>query len=87
VSRWPEIAASGVGVPDGKRAFPPEVHVRRASGSTWPTSRRHASSAAIASIAFALGLADPYAPSSATPTEPVLKPSACAPTTFRSTPP
>ena len=35
----------------------------------------------------ATAAASPYVPRSAMPTEPVLNPSACAPTTFRSIPP
>ena len=42
---------------------------------------------AIASNAACDGFVDPYVPRSAIPTDPVLKPSACAPMTLRSIPP
>ena len=87
VSRWPETVRRKTGRPAGKRALPPEMNESVDAGSTCAMSSRQASSAASASRAFWETASELYSPSSETPTEPVLKPSAWAPTTFRSIPP
>ena len=53
----------------------------------WATSSLHASSFTSASVSARVGGAAEWFPISATPTVPVLKPSECAPITFRSIPP
>ena len=70
-----------------KRALPPEMNDCVVAGSTCAMSRRQARSAASELRAFAATASELYSPSTATPTEPVLNPSACAPTTLRSIPP
>ena len=87
VSRWPETVRRKTGRPARKRALPPEMKDCVVAGSTCAMSSRQASSAASELRAFAATASELYSPSTATPTEPVLNPSACAPTTFRSTPP
>src|SRR4051812_19460534 len=87
VSRWPEIARSSTATPDGKRGLPPEDQLSVESGSTCARSSFHASSCSSELFAAADGAAELYSPRTATPKEPVLKPSECAPMIALSTPP
>ena len=72
--------------PAGKRGLPVERQLKLESGSTCATSRRQARRRVSALRAAGEGALPSYVPISAIPDEPVLKPWACAPTTFRSTP-
>jgi hypothetical protein len=63
-------------LPEAKRSFPYEVKLRAEAGSTWATSRRHARSLTRAERAALEIFAAPYVPRTATPTLPVLNPSA-----------
>ena len=69
-------------VPARNFELPPEMYATDESGSTCATSSRHASSLTSASCAACGGVAALVVPISATPTEPVLNPRECAPTTF-----
>ena len=87
VSRWPEIVRSVTMRPAGYFGFPVERQLKVDCGSTCATSRRQAMILISAARAAGEIEAESYLPISATPDEPVLKPCACAPTTFLSTPP
>src|SRR5204863_5587170 len=78
VSRWPEIARSVTTLPARNFEFPPEVYAVVESGSTCATSRRQASTDTSAVCIAGGGVAFWKLPISATPTVPVLKPSAWA---------